>query len=78
MDWEVPSAAVLLEDKLTKFVHFAAANCGFDGSIEALVVNWLYPWMLAAETNSISGDTHNWKQAMNGPFAGEYCDTACI
>ena len=71
MDWEVPSADALLEDKLTKF-DFAAADCGFDGSIEALVVNWLHPLMLAAKTASTNGDNPNWKQAMNGPFADEY------
>ena len=39
MDWEVPSPDALMGDELTKFVHFATADCGFDGSIEALVVN---------------------------------------
>ena len=59
-------------------MHFAAADCGFDGSIEALVVNWLHPLMLAAKTASTSGDNPNWKQAMNGPFADEYWDAACV
>ena len=34
--------------------------------------------MLAAKTASTSGDTPNWKQAMNGPFADKYWDTACV
>ena len=78
MDQEVVSADVQLEDKLTKFVHFAAADCGFDGSIEARVVNWLHPLILAAKTASTDGDNPNWKQAMNGPFADEYWDAACV
>ena len=77
MDWEVPDANSLMTDSLTKFVHFAAADCGFDGSIEALVVNWLHPLMLAAKTASTSGDNTNWKQAMNGLFADEYWEAAC-
>ena len=39
MDWEVPDANALLLDDLTKFVHFDAAECGFDGTVEALVVD---------------------------------------
>ena len=78
MDWKVPSVYVLLEDTLTKFVHFAAADCGFDGSIEALLVNWLHPLILEANTASNDGDIPNWKQAMNGSFADEYWDAACV
>ena len=58
---------------ITKFVHFAAADCEFYGTVEALVVNWLHPLMLAAKTAGTSDDNPNWKQAMNGPFADEYC-----
>ena len=34
--------------------------------------------MLAAKTASTDGDNPNWKQAMNGPFADEYWDAACV
>ena len=68
----------LIEDKLNKFVHFAAADCGFGGSMTALVVNWLHPLMFAAKTASTDGDTTSSKQVMNGPFAGEYWDAACV
>ena len=62
MDWCVNA---LMNDDPTKFVHFAAADCGCDGTVEALVVNWLHPLMLAAKTAGTSDDNPNWKQAMN-------------
>ena len=77
MSWEVPSPEVLMESDLTRFVHFAAMDCGFDGSVEALVVNWLHPLMLAAKSRGSDADNPNWNQAMNGPFADEYWEAAC-
>ena len=64
MDWEIPRPKVLLEENLTKFVHFFAADCGFDGSIEALAANCLHPLILAA-----NGENPTWRQAMIGPFS---------
>ena len=72
MDWEIPSPEVLLEENLTKFVHFAAADCGFDGSIETLVVNWLHPLVLATKIANSDGDNTNRRKAMNVPFSYEY------
>ena len=72
MDWEIPSPGDFLEDNLTKFVHFAAADCGFGGSIEALVVNWLHHLMLESKTANTDGENPTWRKEMNGPFADEY------
>ena len=72
MDWEIPIPEALLEYNITKFVHFAAADCGFDGSIEALVVNCLHPLMLADKTANPNGENLTWKQSINGPFADKY------
>ena len=33
--------------------------------------------MLAAKIANTSEDNPNWKQAMNGRFADEYCEAAC-
>ena len=76
MDWQIPISEALLEENITKFVHFAPAYCDFDGSIEALVVNWIHPLMLSAKTDNTNGDNPNWIQATNGPFAGQYWEAA--
>ena len=69
MEWEVPTPDALMQSDLARFVHFAASDCGFDGSVESLVVNWLHPLMLAAKSKGNQADNPNWIQAMNGPFA---------
>ena len=65
-----------MESDLSRFVHFAATDCGFDGSIEALLVNWLHPLMLAAKSKGNDINNPNWIQTMNGPFSHEYCKAA--
>ena len=76
--WEVPSAEVLLKSDLARFVHFAATDCGFDGTIESLVANWLHPLMLAAKSKRNDADNPSWIQAMNGPFSQEYWEASCL
>ena len=77
MDWEVPSTEDLLTNDLSKFVHFAASDFGYGGSIEDMVVNWLRPLILAAKANKTDWDNPNWNQAMNGQFSEEYWEAAC-
>ena len=67
-----------MHSDLARFVHFAASDCGFDGSVESLAVKWLHPLMLAAKSLGTQADNPNWMQAMNGPFAEEYWEAACI
>ena len=49
-NWKVPSAKDLMHSDLARFVHFAASDCGFDGSVESLAIKWLHPLMLAAQS----------------------------
>ena len=72
MEWEVPTPEALLHSDISRFVHFAARDCGSDWTIESLVVNWLNPMMLQAKLKSNPADNPNWIQAMSGPFAEEY------
>ena len=75
-NWEIPSHEALLEENITKFVRFAAADCGFCGSIEALVVNWIHTLMLSAKTANTNGDNPTWGQAIKGPFADDYWESS--
>ena len=78
MEWEIPSPDELMSSELSRFVHFAATDCGFDGSVESLVINWLHPLMLAAKSKSNQEDNPDWNQAMNGPFYEKYWESACL
>ena len=78
MVWDVPTVDALLHSDLARFVHFAAADCGYAGSMEHLTINWLHPLILAAKARGNDADNPNWFQAMNGPFAQEYWEAACL
>ena len=58
--WEVPSIEVLMKSDLARFVHFAAADCGYNGTIESLAVNWLHPLMMAAKAQGSDLDNPDW------------------
>ena len=77
-DWAVPSIDALMKSDLAQFVHFAASECGFDSSVDSLVVNWIHPMMLAAKSRGNDSDSPDWFKAINGPFAQEYWEAACV
>ena len=76
MDLDIPSPESLLEDNITKFFHFSAVDYGYDGSIKALVFNWLHHLMLSVKTANTNGENTTWIQAINGPFDGENLEAA--
>ena len=78
MAWEVPTVEELMASNLARFVHFAATDCGYQGTIEALAVNWLHPLMMAAKAKGNDIDNPDWWHAMNGIYAQEYWEAACV
>ena len=72
------TAADILKSPLSKFIHLAANECGYNGTIEELVCTWIHPMFLKARSEASQLDNPNWWQAMNGPFAAEYWKAACV
>ena len=73
---EVPSVEALMACPLSKYIHFAANDCGYKGSRYELIANWAHPLFLKAKSEASKEDNPNWKQAMNGPFKEEYWKAA--
>jgi hypothetical protein len=73
---EVTTVEALMACPLSRFIHFAANNCGYSGSRYDLIANWVHPLFLKAKTESSKEDNPNWRQAMNGPFKEEYWKAA--
>ena len=69
---EVPTVESLMACPLSKFIHFAANDCGYTGSRYELIANWVHPLFLKAKTEASKEDNPSWKQAMSGPFKEEY------
>jgi len=72
------TAADILKSPLSKFIHLAANECGYEGTVQELVCNWVHPLFLKARSEASQQDNPNWWQAMNGPFADEYWKAACV
>ncbi len=60
----------------SKFIHFAANDCGYKGTRYGLIANWVHPLFLKAKSEASKEDNPNWKQAMNRPFKEEYWKAA--
>jgi len=78
MNWEVPSVEALMASGLHRFIGLAATKCGYSGTVEELLVEWVHPFLLKAKAAASKEDNPNWWQAMNGPCAQEYWESACI
>jgi transposase InsO family protein len=77
MKAECPTVEELLASPLSKFINFAANDCGYDGSFTTLVTNWVHPLFLSAKTGISKEDNPSWQEAMNGDEAEQYWEAAC-
>ena len=73
---EVPSVEALMACPISKFIHFAANDCGYSGTRYDLIANWVHPLFLKANSEGTKANNPNWRQAMNGPFKEEYWKAA--
>jgi len=58
----------LMASPLTKYVHLAAHDCGYDGSFTEFICDWLHPKFLSLKTGLSKEDNLNW----NNGEAEEY------
>ena len=73
----MPTVETLMASPISKFIQFAANDCGYGGTRREIITNWIHPLFLKAKTEASKEDIPNWQQAMNGPFREEYWNTAC-
>jgi hypothetical protein len=71
-EMEIPTVEGLMACPLSKFIHFAANDCGYKGTRCELNANWVHPLFLKAKSEASKEDNPSWKQATNGPFKEEY------
>ena len=57
---------------LSKDINLAANNCGYGGTIEDLIVNYVHPLFLKAKSATIQEDNSNWYKATTGVFDENY------
>ena len=74
---DLPSIDEFMKTPLSKFITFAANDCGYSGYTKELMVNWVHSFFLKAKAEGSKEDNHNWWQATSGPFACDYWKAVC-
>ena len=59
----------LLDSPIAKFITLGANDCGYSGTAEELIVDYVYPLFLAAKASTSKEDNPNWSQATTVQFA---------
>ncbi len=68
----IPTVANLMDSPLAKYIKLAANDCGYSGTAEDLIVNYVHPLFLKAHSAASKEDNPTWRQATRGKFADEY------
>jgi hypothetical protein len=59
----IPTVAELLDSPLAKYITLAANDCGYSGTVEELIVNYVHPLFLKAHSAASKLDNPSWKEA---------------
>ena len=59
-----------------EFITLAANDCGYEGTTQDLIVNYVHPLFLKAKASASQENNPTWRQAMNGQFSDEYWEAA--
>ncbi len=69
---EFPTVANLMDSPRAKYITLAANECGYSGTEEELIVNYVHSLFLKKHAAASKEDNPSWKQATQGKFANEY------
>ena len=56
---DLPDIHAIMASPLSRFITFAANDCGCSGSAKDLMVNWIHPMFLKARASASSDDNPN-------------------
>jgi hypothetical protein len=59
----IPTVAELMSSPLAKYITLAANDCGYSGTAEELIVNYVHPLFLKAYSAASKLDNPSWKEA---------------
>ena len=68
----IPTVANFMESPLAQYITLAANDCGYSGTAEELIVNYVHPLFLKVHSAACKLDNPNWKEATQGKFANKY------
>ena len=59
----IPTVADLMDSPLAQYITLAANDCGYSGTEEELIVNYVHPLFLKANSATSKLDNPSWKEA---------------
>jgi hypothetical protein len=68
----LPSISDLINSPLSKYITLAANDCGYNGTAEELIVQYVHPLFLRAHSAASKEDNPGWREATRGKFADDY------
>jgi hypothetical protein len=68
----IPTVADFMVSPLAQYITLAANDCGYSGTAEELIVNYVHLLFLKAHSSASKLDNTSWKEAIQGKFADEY------
>jgi hypothetical protein len=68
----LPSISDLINSPLSKYNILAANDCGYDGTADELIVQYVHPLFLRAHSAASKEDNPGWQEAMWGKFTDDY------
>jgi len=69
---QCPTVAELMASPLARYITLAANDCGYSGTAEELIVDYVHPLFLKAKSSASREDNPNWREATRGIFADDY------
>ena len=72
----IPTIQELLDSPISNFITLAANDCGYEGTTEDIIVNYVHPLFLKSKEDASQADNTNWCQAMDSQFTEEYWEAA--
>jgi len=67
----LPSISDLINSPLSKFITLAANDCGYNGTTEELIIQYVYPLFSRAYSAASKEDNPGWRGATQGKFAND-------
>ena len=62
----IPTIVELPDSQISNFINMAINDCGYKGTTEYLIVNYVHTFFLKAKAAASQADNLNWRQAMDG------------
>ena len=69
---QCPTVADNIYSPLAKYIALAANDCGYNGTTEDPIVNYIYHFFLQVRSDASKKDIPNWCEATRGSFVNDY------